>query len=130
MKPELRHKIKYLNLAMVNETAIAVEVEPTLEAEIRKAQLEDEKLREIHQLIMENKTSDFIEDDNGTLWSGKRICIPNLKPIRELIFWEAQKSVYSIHHGSTKMYRDLKTVYWLYGMMRDIVECISLGDTR
>jgi hypothetical protein len=36
MKPELRHKIKYLNLAMVNETAIAVEVEPTLEAEIRK----------------------------------------------------------------------------------------------
>jgi hypothetical protein len=115
MKPELRHKIKYLNLAMVNETAIAVEVEPTLEAEIRKAQLEDEKLREIQQLIMENKTSDFIEDDNGTLWSGKRI---------------AQKSVYSIHPGSTKMYRDLKTVYWWYGMMRDIVECISLCDTR
>jgi hypothetical protein len=79
---------------------------------------------------MENKTSDFIEDDNGTLWSGKRICIPNLKPIRELIFWEAQKSVYSIHPGSTKMYRDLKTVYWWYGMMRDIVECISLCDTR
>jgi hypothetical protein len=130
MKPELRHKIKYLNLAMVNEAAIAVEVEPTLEAEIRKAQLEDEKLREIQQLIMENKTSDFIEDDNGTLWSGKRICIPNLKPIRELIFWEAQKSVYSIHPGSTKMYRDLKTVYWWYGMMRDIVECISLCDTR
>jgi hypothetical protein len=130
MKPELRHKIKYLNLAMVNEAAIAVEVEPTLEAEIRKAQLEDEKLREIQQLIMENKTSDFIEDDNGTLWSGKRICIPNLKPIRELIFWEAQKSVYSIHPGSTKMYRDLKTIYWWYGMMRDIVECISLCDTR
>jgi hypothetical protein len=30
---------------MVNETAMAVEVEPILKAEIRKAQLEDEKLR-------------------------------------------------------------------------------------
>jgi hypothetical protein len=32
---------------MVNETTMVVEVEPTLKVEIRKAQLEDEKLREI-----------------------------------------------------------------------------------
>jgi hypothetical protein len=44
---ELRQEIRYLNLAMMNETAMAVEVELTLEAEIRKAQLEDEKLKEI-----------------------------------------------------------------------------------
>jgi hypothetical protein len=31
-------------------------MEPTLEAEIRKAQLEDEKLKEIRQLIKDNKT--------------------------------------------------------------------------
>jgi hypothetical protein len=47
MRPELRQEIRYLNLAMVNETAMAVEVEPTLEVEIRKTQMEDEKLREI-----------------------------------------------------------------------------------
>jgi hypothetical protein len=47
MRPELRQEIRYLNLAMVNETAMVVEVEPTLEAEIWKAQMEDEKLREI-----------------------------------------------------------------------------------
>jgi hypothetical protein len=70
---------------MVNETTMAVEIEHTLEAEIRNAHLEDEKLREKWQLIKENKTSDFIEDNNRTLWLGKRICIPNLKPIRELI---------------------------------------------
>jgi hypothetical protein len=34
MRPELRQEIEYLNLAMVNEIAMAVEVEPTLEAEI------------------------------------------------------------------------------------------------
>jgi hypothetical protein len=32
---------------MVNETTMAVEMEPTLEAEITKIQLEDEKLKEI-----------------------------------------------------------------------------------
>jgi hypothetical protein len=79
---------------MVNETTVVVEVEPTLDAEIRKAQLEDEKLKEIRQLIKENMTSDFTEDDNGTLWLGKWICIPNMKPIRELIIWEAHYSAY------------------------------------
>jgi hypothetical protein len=37
MRPKLRQEIKYLNPAMMNETTMAVKVEPTLEAEIRKA---------------------------------------------------------------------------------------------
>jgi predicted nucleic acid-binding protein len=57
MRPELRQEIGYLNLAMVNEIAMAIEMEPTLKAKIKKAQLEDEKLKKIQQLIKENKTS-------------------------------------------------------------------------
>jgi hypothetical protein len=34
IRPELRRKIKYLNLAIVNDAAVAMEVEPILEAEI------------------------------------------------------------------------------------------------
>jgi hypothetical protein len=128
MRPELRQEIRYLNLAMVNEVAIVVEVEPTLEVEIRKAQMEDEKLREIRQLIKENKTNDFTEDANGTLRLGKQICVPNLKPIRELILWEAHDSVYSIHLDSTKMYKDLKIRYWWYNMKQDIAEYVSFCD--
>jgi hypothetical protein len=89
-----------------------MEVEPTLEAEIWKGQLEDAKLKEIRQLIRDNQTNDFVEDRQGTLWLGKRICVPNLKHIRELILREAHDSTYSIHLGSTKMYEDLKTRYW------------------
>jgi hypothetical protein len=129
LRLELCREIRYLNLAMVNETAMIVEVEPTLEVEIRKAQLEDEKLKEIWQLIKENKISDFTEGDNGTLWLGKWLHIPNLKPIRELILREARDSAYSIHLGSTKMYKDLKTRYWWYGMKQDIAEYVSLCDT-
>jgi hypothetical protein len=103
MRPELCQEIGCLNLAMVNEVAMAIEMEPMLKVEIKKAQQEDEKLKEIQQLIKENKTSDFNEDDHGTLWFGKWICVPNLKSIRELILREAHDSVYSINPGSTKM---------------------------
>jgi hypothetical protein len=62
---------------MVNESNVRMEVVPTLEAEIREGQLEDAKLKEIRQLIHDNKTSDFLEDSQGTLWLGRWICVPN-----------------------------------------------------
>jgi hypothetical protein len=74
---ELRREIEHLNLGMVNESKMRMEVEPTLEEEIREGQLEDAKLKEIRQLIQDNKTSDFLEDSQGTLWLGRRICVPN-----------------------------------------------------
>jgi hypothetical protein len=129
MPPKLRREIKYLNLGMVKKAKVVMEVEPTLEVEIREGQLGDAKLKEIRQLIRDNKTSDFSEDSQGTLWLGKRICVPNQKPIKESILREAHESAYSIHPSSTKMYKDLKTHYWWYGMKQDIAEYVSLCDT-
>jgi hypothetical protein len=40
MRLELRQEFGHLKLAMVHEIATAIEMEPMLEAEIRKAQLE------------------------------------------------------------------------------------------
>jgi hypothetical protein len=71
IRPELCREIKYLNLIIVNDAAITMEVEPTLEAEIREGQLEDVKLKEIRQLSNDNKTGDFSEYSQGTLWLGK-----------------------------------------------------------
>jgi hypothetical protein len=121
--------MEYLNLGMVNEAKVTMEVEPTLEVEIQQGQLEDAKLKKIRQLIRDNKTIDFSEDSQGTLWLGKWICVPNLKPIKELILREAHDLAYSIHHGSTKMYKDLKTRYWWYGMKRDVTEYVTLCGT-
>jgi hypothetical protein len=120
MQPELQRQIEYLNLGIVNVAKVTMEVEPTLEVEIREGQLEDGKLKEIRQLIRDNKTSDFSEDSQGTLWLGKQRCVPDLKPIKELILKEAHDLAYSIHPGSTKMHKDLKTRYWWNGMKRDV----------
>jgi hypothetical protein len=80
-------------------------------------------------LFWDNKTSYFLEDSQGTSWLSKQICAPNLKPIEELILTEAHDSAYSIHPDSTKMYKDLKTGYWWYGMKHDVIEYVALCDT-
>jgi hypothetical protein len=77
---------------MVNEATVAIEVELTLEAEIQEGQLEDAKFKEIQQLIQDNKTRDFSEDSQGTLWLDKHIYVPNLKHIKELILKQAHDS--------------------------------------
>jgi hypothetical protein len=67
MRLELRQGIEYLNLTMVNIVTVAMEVKPTLEAEIREGQLEDPKLTKMRQLIRDNKTSDFLKYSQVTL---------------------------------------------------------------
>jgi hypothetical protein len=87
-----------------------------LEEDIRKGQLEDAKIQEIKEQIKEEKAPGFSVDEQGTLWCKTRLCVPEVKEIRELILREAHDSAYSIHSGSTKMYHDLKSRYWWYGM--------------
>ena len=70
--------------------------------------MEDEKIKEIAELITIGKAPGFRLDDQGTVWFGKRICVPEIKSIREMILREAHDSAYSIHLGSTKMHLDLR----------------------
>ncbi|WVZ49023.1 hypothetical protein U9M48_000405 [Paspalum notatum var. saurae] len=105
-----------------------MEFEPTLEQEIRKGQLNDEKIKEIKELIKLDKAPGFRVDADGTVWHGDRICVPNIKSIRDLILREAHETAYSIHPGSEKMYQDLKQKFWWYGMKREVAEYVALCD--
>ena len=127
--PEFCTEFEKLNLGWVsNAEVVEMEVDSTLEQDIRRGQLEDAKIQEIKEQIKEDKAPGFSVDDQGTLWYKKRICVPDLKEIRESILREAHDSAYSIHPGSTKMYHDLKSRYWWYGMKRAIAEYVALCD--
>jgi hypothetical protein len=63
------------------------------------------------------------------LWYKGRVCVPNVKELKEKILREAHESTYSIHPGENKMYHDLKATYWWYGMKRDFAEYVALCDT-
>jgi len=75
---ELRAEIEHLNIGFVNHT-VGLEIEPTLEHEIHKNQLEDKKLKETTDNVALGKALGFRIDENGTLWFGKRICVPEVK---------------------------------------------------
>jgi hypothetical protein len=127
--PEFRKEFEKLNIGCVSNTeAITMEVDSTLEQDIQKSQLEDAKIQEIKEQIKEDKAPEFSVDEQEMLWYKKHLCVPEVKEIRELILREAHDSAYSIHPGSTKMYHDLKTKYWWYGMKRVVAEYVALCD--
>ena len=68
-----------LNLGFVGHTeGITIEVELILEQEIQKGQLEDDRIKEIKELIGKGKTPNFTEDEQGTVWFRKRVCVPKV----------------------------------------------------
>jgi hypothetical protein len=86
----------------------------------------DAKIQEIKEQIKKDKAPGFSVDEQGTLWHKKCLCVPEVKEFRELILRKDHDSAYSIHPGSTKMYQDLKSKYWWYGMKRVVVEYVAL----
>jgi hypothetical protein len=79
-------------------------------------------------LIELGKVPEFREDEQGTIWFKNRICVPEIKHLRETILKEAHDSTFSIHPGSTKMYQDLKQKYWWYDMKKDVAAHVALCD--
>jgi hypothetical protein len=114
-----------LNLRIVaNTEAMEMEVGLNLLQEIRKGQVEDEKIQEIKCNIKEEKSSSFLEDVESVLWYKGRICAPSIKELKDKILRELHESAYFIHPGGNKMYHDLKATYWWHGMKRDIAEYV------
>jgi hypothetical protein len=66
--PEFCKESKKLNLGWVSNTeVVTMEVDSTLEQDIRKGQLEDAKIQEIKEQIKEEKAPGFNVDEQGTL---------------------------------------------------------------
>jgi hypothetical protein len=130
MQFELCEEFDKLNLRIiVNTEAMETEVGSSLLQEIQRGRLKDEKIQEIKHNIKEEKSLGFSEDDEGALWYKGRICVPNIKELKDKILREAHESAYSIHPRGNKMYHDLNATYWWYGMKRDVVEYVALCDT-
>ncbi|GKG19933.1 putative reverse transcriptase domain-containing protein [Tanacetum coccineum] len=62
------------------------------------------------------------KDVGGMLKEGKSY---NPKQERTLIMHESHKSKYSVHPGSSKMYQDMKKLYWWPNMEVDIATYVN-----
>ncbi|KAI3801330.1 hypothetical protein L1987_29434 [Smallanthus sonchifolius] len=66
---------------------------------------------------------------NGLLYFMNRVWVPNRSDLRSSIMHEAHKSRYSVHPGTDKMYRDLRSIYWWPGMKKEIELYVSKCNT-
>ena len=64
-------------------------------------------------------------NENGVLYYRDRVCEPDCCDLRKSILEEAHSGSFSIHPGSTKMYRDFKMSFWWFVMKRDVSEFVT-----
>ena len=83
---DLCAQFKDLRLEIVpEEHLMSLDVQPTLLDMIKEAQILDKEIEEIKGKISKGKAKGFHEDEQGTLWYGKRICILQDPELRKLI---------------------------------------------
>jgi hypothetical protein len=108
-----------------------ISVEPALQDQIIMAQLSDKGVqilkKNLHQKV--EKYNCFRQDEKGVLWFKSRLVIPKDQDLKRKILDEAHLSKFSMHPGSTKMYHDLKPLYWWTRMKREIAQYVSECDT-
>jgi hypothetical protein len=79
-------------------------------------QLNSQEFREFKEKEMKRRNSEFRVDENGVMHFRDRICISDNMELKKKILDEAHKSRYTIHPGESKMYQDLKKIFWWLGM--------------
>jgi hypothetical protein len=128
----LSHELSKMKIEVILYGALShISVEPALQDQIIKAQLSDKGL----QIIKENlhqkteKYKCFRQDGKGILWFESRLVVPKNKDLKKKILDEAHLSKFSMHPGSTKMYHDLKPLYWWTRMKREIAQYVAECDT-
>ncbi|MCQ7842166.1 hypothetical protein NP236_23545, partial [Salmonella enterica] len=99
--------------------------ESSLVSEVKEKQDQDPILLELKANVHKQKVIAFEQGEDGVLRYQGRLCVPKVNELQERIMEEAHCSRYSIHPGATKMYRDLREVYWWNGMKRDIADFVA-----
>ena len=98
---------------------------PSLLNRVLEAQKKDEKIAATINQIGNGKETEFTVNENGVLYYKDRVYVSDYNDLRKLIIEEAHSGSFSIHPGSTKMYRDLKMLFWWSEMKRNVSEFVT-----
>ncbi|XP_075499135.1 uncharacterized protein LOC142537510 [Primulina tabacum] len=92
---------------------------------VKLNQDEDPTLENLKEQVKEGKSQVNHAYDKGVIWIKGRLCVSGIDNLQQKIIFEAHRSKFSFHLGSTKMYRDLKKNFLWSGMKKDVTEFIS-----
>ncbi|WMV37549.1 hypothetical protein MTR67_030934 [Solanum verrucosum] len=99
--------------------------ESSLVSEVKEKQDQEPIFLELKANVHKQKVLAFEQGGDGVLRYQCRLCVPMVDGLQERIIEETHSSIYSIHPGSTKMYRDLREVYWWSSMKKGIAEFVA-----
>ncbi|XP_073304134.1 uncharacterized protein [Primulina huaijiensis] len=101
---------------------------------IKDGQQNDKQLLEMKYMTELKGNSEFGLNSDGLMTFRGRICVLIGDNIRRDVLIEAHNAPYSIHPGSTKMYQDLRRLFWWPGMKKDIAlyisECLTCQQVK
>jgi len=102
----------------------ALQISSSIVDKIKEGQQKGSELVKLSQKVEGESTPEFTLKE-GVLRFRGRLCVPKIDKLREELLKESHESIFSTHPDSTKMYRDLKSLYWWPGMKKDIAEFVA-----
>jgi len=123
------HQLASLGVRLLEADDSGVTIQDTtvssLVVEVKSRQQEDPSLEQLRAKAQDQQSLALDIVGDGVLRYNGRLCVPNVAGLRHRIMEEAHHSRYSIHPGSTKMYHDIKEIYWWQGMKKDVAEFVA-----
>ncbi|XP_050945130.1 uncharacterized protein LOC127150670 [Cucumis melo] len=114
-----------VSVGEVTSQLAPLSIQPTLRQRIIVAQLNDPYLVEKRFLAKAGQAKEFSISFDGGLVYERRLCIAADSTVKIELLTEAHNFPFSMHLDSTKMYQDLKQVYWWRNMKREVADFIS-----
>ena len=122
-------KVHKKNYPTHDSTSGGVSVHPSSKSsivvEVKEGQHLDPVLMELKDTMVVKMNESFALGDDDILSYQDRLYVSDVDDLLARIIEEAHGTKYSIHPGSTKMYHDLKQIYWWDGMKKDIAEYVA-----
>ena len=114
-------------LLLSNDGTIVAELiaKPDFLNRVLEAQKSGEKISTIISQNIEGKETEFLVNEDGSLYYREWVCVPNDFELKKAILEKAHGGSFAMHPSSTKMYQDLKTSYWWSRMKRDVLEFVT-----
>jgi len=95
LRPEFQQEFAKLNLVMVTGGNVSnLEIQPTLMEQIKKAQRGNPSIEGIKRKVSLSKASKIVIDDEGILWYGDKLCVPNIEDLKQQILAEGHTAPY------------------------------------
>nr|GEY34959.1 putative reverse transcriptase domain-containing protein [Tanacetum cinerariifolium] len=117
-RKERENPLRVRSLVLTNHKDLMQQICEAQVESLKEENVQKEDLGRMLKKIFEIHT-------NGIRYHDKHIWLPLHGGLRDLIMDESHKSKYSIHLRSTKMYQDLRKLYWWPNMKADIATYVG-----